>query len=88
MHGHLVAVEVRVEGRADQRVQLDGLAFDQHGLERLDTQPVQGRGAVEQDGMLLDDLLQDRPDLRGLGLDERLGLLDVVDDVLLHELAA
>jgi hypothetical protein len=29
--GHLVAVEVGVEGHADQRVQLDRLAFDQHG---------------------------------------------------------
>ena len=28
VHRHLVAVEVGVEGGADQRVQLDGLAFD------------------------------------------------------------
>ena len=33
---HLVTVEVGVEGRADERVQLDGLAFDQEGLEGLD----------------------------------------------------
>src|SRR6266508_112213 len=36
MHGHLVAVEVGVEGRAHQRMQLDRLALDQHRLERLD----------------------------------------------------
>ena len=41
--GHLVAVEVRVEHVADQRVNLDGLAVDQDRLERLDTQAVQGR---------------------------------------------
>ncbi len=45
--GHLVTVEVGVERGADQRVQLDGLALDQHRLERLDAQPVQGRRAVE-----------------------------------------
>ena len=38
---HLVAVEIGVERGADQRVNLDGLAFDQHRLERLDAQTVQ-----------------------------------------------
>ena len=41
--GHLVAVEVGVEGRADQRVKLDRLALDRHRLERLDAQTVQRR---------------------------------------------
>ena len=41
VHGHLVAVEVGVEGGADQRMQLDRLAFDQHRLERLDAQTMQ-----------------------------------------------
>ena len=45
VHGHLVAVEVGVEGGADQRMKLDRLAFDQHRLERLDAEAVQrGRG--------------------------------------------
>src|SRR5581483_10381645 len=38
VHGHLVAVEVGVEGGADQRMQLDRLALDQHGFERLDAE--------------------------------------------------
>ena len=63
VHGHLVAVEVGVEGRADQRVHLDRLAFDQHRLERLDAQAVQRRGAVQQHRMLADDLLEDVPNL-------------------------
>ena len=46
VHGHLVAVEVRVERGADERVDLDGLALDQHGLEGLDAEPVERRGAV------------------------------------------
>ena len=45
--GHLVAVEVGVEGGADQRVELDGLALDQLGLEGLDAEAVQGGRAVE-----------------------------------------
>jgi hypothetical protein len=43
VHGHLVAVEVGVEGRTDQRMELDGAAFDQDWLEGLDAQAVQGR---------------------------------------------
>ena len=34
--GHLVAVEVRVERVADERVDLDRLALDEHRLEGLD----------------------------------------------------
>jgi hypothetical protein len=62
--GHLVAVEVGVEGRADQRVQLDRLALDQHRLEGLDAEAVQRRRAVEQHRMLADDLVEDVPDFR------------------------
>jgi len=35
VHGHLVAVKVRVECGADQGVDADGLAFDEHRFERL-----------------------------------------------------
>ena len=47
--GHLVAVEVGVERGADQRVNLDGLAFHQHRLERLNAEAVQRGSAVQQD---------------------------------------
>ena len=49
MDGHLVAVEVGVEAFADQRVNLDGVAFDQHRLKRLDAHAVKRRGAIEHD---------------------------------------
>ena len=62
VHGHLVAVEVGVERRADERMQLDRLAFDQHRLERLDAQTVQRRRAVQQHRMLTDHLFEDIPD--------------------------
>ena len=73
---HLVAVEVGVEGRAHQRMQLDRLAFDQHRLESLDAEAVQGRCPVEHDRMFADDFFQDVPDDGFLVLDELLGLLD------------
>ena len=76
VHGHLVAVEVGVERRADERMQLDRLALDQHWLERLDAQAVQRRRAVQQDRVLLDDLLEDVPDHRRAGLDFLLRRLD------------
>jgi hypothetical protein len=76
MHGHLVAVEVGVEGGADQRMDLDGLAFDEDGLKRLDAEAMEGRSAVEQDGMVLDDLFEDVPDDGLLHLDHLFGLLD------------
>ena len=63
VHRHLVAVEVGVEGGADQRVDLDGLAFHQHRLEGLDAQAVQRGSAVQQHRVVLDDLFQDVPDL-------------------------
>jgi hypothetical protein len=56
VHGHLVAVEVGVEGRAGERVQLDGAALDQHDLEGLNAQAVQRRRAVEQHRALVADL--------------------------------
>ncbi len=60
---HLVAVEVGVERRADERVQLDGLALDEHRLERLDAEAVERRRAVQEHRVLADDLLEDVPDL-------------------------
>ena len=55
---------------------LDGLAFHQHRLEGLNAQAVQGGSAVEQNGMVLDDLFENVPHHRVLLLDQFLGLLD------------
>ena len=76
VNGHLVAVEIGVEGRADQRVDLDGFAFHQHRLESLDAQAVQRGSAVQQNGVVLDDLFEDVPHHRVLLLHQFLGLLD------------
>ena len=76
MHRHLVAVEIGVEGGADQRMKLDRLALDQHRLERLDAQPVQRRRAVQHHRVLADHLLEDVPHLRPLLLHHPLRRLD------------
>ena len=74
--GHLVAVEVGVERRTHERMQLDRLAFDQHGFERLNPEAMQGRCAVQQHRMLADDLLEDVPHFRSFAFHQALGGLD------------
>src|SRR6266702_493389 len=87
VHGHLVAVEVRVERGAHERADLDCLALDQDGLEGLDAQAVERRRAVQEHRMLGDHFFQDVPDLRPLLLHELLGRLDGGGDAPLLELA-
>ena len=84
--GHLVAIEVGVERETDERVYLDRAAVHENGVEGLDSQPVQGRRAVQHNRTGLDDLFQDVPDLRTRPLGEPLGALDVVSVALEHEL--
>src|ERR671920_589062 len=86
----LVAVEVGVEGATNQRVKLDGLAFNKLRLERLDAEAVQGRCTVQQHGVFGDDLFEHVPDLRTVTLHHALGRLDVlgvveVNQALHHE---
>ena len=86
VHGHLVAVEVGVERRADQRVDLDRLALDEHRLEGLDAEAVERGRAVQQHRVLADDLLQEVPHLGPLLLDHLLRGLDRRDQAFLLEL--
>ena len=83
--GHLVAVEVGVEGGADQRMDLERLALDEHRLERLDAQAVQRRRPVEQHRMLLDHVVEHVPHLRAAALDHALGGLDVLRQLEVDE---
>src|SRR5208283_4061526 len=76
VHGHLVAVKVRVEGGADERVNADGLALDKGRFKRLNAETVQGGGAVEEHGMFANDVLEDVPHDGFLLLDHFLGLLN------------
>ena len=85
MHGHLVAVEVGVERRADERVDLDGLALDEDGLEGLDAETVERRRAVEEHRVVADDFLERVPHLGHAGLDELFRRLDGRGEALLLE---
>ena len=86
VNGHLVAVEVRIEGGAAQGVQLQSPALHQHRLEGLNAQTVQGRRPVQHNGPILDDVVQSVPDL-GLALvDHLLGGLDVVGQAVGNQL--
>jgi uncharacterized coiled-coil protein SlyX len=60
--GHLVAVEVGVVRRADQRMEVDGLPFHEDRLEGLNAQAVERRRAIEQHRVLANHFVQDVPD--------------------------
>ena len=61
VYSHLVAVEVGVERAARERVELDSPAVDEHRLERLNTQSVQGRRTVQQHGVVFYDFFEHVP---------------------------
>jgi len=61
VHGHLVAVKVRVERGADERVNSNGLAFDENRFERLNAEAVERGSAVQKNRMLADDVFEDVP---------------------------
>ncbi|MPM89264.1 hypothetical protein SDC9_136372 [bioreactor metagenome] len=86
MHGHLVAVKVRVERGTHQGVQFDGAALHQNGLKCLNAQAVQGRRAVEEHRVLFDDVFQNVPHLRLYPLHHALCALDVMGVSVLHQL--
>ena len=87
MNRHLVAIEVSVKGGTDQRVQLNGAAFDQHSLKGLNAQAVQCGSAVQEHWMVFNDLFQHVPDLGFHTLDKAFRALDVVREVLLYQFA-
>src|SRR3990170_398552 len=76
MDGHLVAVEVRIERGADERMEPDGLALDENRIKGLDAEPMERRRAVQEHRVLLDDLFEHVPHLGLFPLDHLLGALD------------
>ena len=57
-------------------MQLDRLAFDQHRLESLNAETMQGRRAVEHHRMFADNLVEDIPDFRLFFFNQLFGLFD------------
>ena len=87
MDRHLVAVEVSVERRTNERMDADCRTLDEHRHECLDAESVQGWGAVEQHRVILDHVGEHLPHHVGGALGETLGALDVVRVSELNELA-
>ena len=85
MDRHLVSIEVRIEGRTGERVELDCLTLDELRLVGLDTESVERRGTVEEDGVSLDDILEDVKDDRLATINDALGTLDGLDDAAVDE---
>src|SRR6266568_2538165 len=77
---------VLIEGKAIQLHPLDRLALDQHRLEGLDAEAVQGRRPVQHHRVLADHLFEDVPHDGSLGLDLALCSLDCRGDALHLEL--
>src|SRR6185503_15431761 len=77
---------VRVERGADERVNTNGLAFDEHRLESLDAESVKRRSAVEQHRVIANDLFEDLVHLWRFLLHDLFGALHRLGDSLLDEL--
>src|ERR1700690_34564 len=86
MNRHLVTIEVGVEGRADERMKLYGLALYQYRIKGLNTETMKGGCAVKKDRMFLYHLFERVPDFRFLLFDKLLCLLDGRSVTLLLEL--
>ncbi len=86
MHRHLVSVKVGIVRGTYQRVKLDRLTLYQNRLERLDTKPVQRRGTVQHNRMLLDHILQYVPYLRLYPLYHLLRILNIMSSSVLNQL--
>ena len=85
MHSHLVAVEVGIEGAADEGRDLDGAPLDEDGLKRLNGEAVQRGRTVQEHRVILDDFFENVPDEVLRLLDGALGALDVMALVGLDE---
>ena len=86
MDRHLVAVEVGIEGLADQGVYLKGIPVNQHGLEGLNAEAMQRRSTVQQHRAFLDHIIERIPDLRAISLNQAPGALQVIGIAIRHQL--
>src|SRR5437667_10526114 len=76
MNSHLVAVEVRVECGTYKRMDLDRFTLDKNGFERLNSESMQSRRAIQQHRMFANHFFQNIPDNGFLPFDHFARLLD------------
>ena len=87
MDSHLVAVEVGVERRTNQRMQTNRLTFDQNRVEGLNGQTVKRRSTVQQNRMALDHFVQNVPDFLAFLLNPLLRVANRMDIAFLLQAA-
>ena len=87
VNSHLVAVEVCVECRTGEGMQLDGFAFNQLRLEGLYTEAMQCRSAVQQHRMPFHHILQNIPYYRLLAVDNFLCRFHGLHNAAFYQLA-
>ena len=87
VNSHLVTIEVGVESRTCQWVELDGLTLNKFRLEGLNTETVKRRGTVEKHGMTFHYILKDIPDNRLTAIYNLLGTLHGLHYATLNKLA-
>ena len=85
MYSHLIAVKICVESGGNQRVKLNGRAFDQQRLKGLNTKAVQGGRAIQHHRAILDDLLQHFPNFGAVALDQAAGTLYICGIIVQHQ---
>src|SRR4051794_18491426 len=76
MDGHLIAVEVGIESFAHQRMKLNGVAFDEDRLERLNAHAMERGRTIEEHRMIADHLFEDIPHFIILALEHFLRTFD------------
>ena len=76
MHGHLISVKVGVESGTHQGMNFDGLSFNQHRLEGLYAESMQGWRTIQQHGVLFNNVFQNIPDYRLVTLHHLLSPFD------------
>jgi len=76
MNCHLIAVKIRVERLANQRMNPDGFAFHQNRLKRLNTESMQCGRAVKNYRMFGNYLIKHLPHFVGSSLRHLFGALD------------
>ncbi len=85
MDRHLVAIEVGVIGCTNQRMELDRFSFHQNRLESLDTESMQSRRTIEQHRMLLNDIIQNVPNLWADFFHHSLRAFDIMRHSILNQ---
>ena len=87
VNSHLVTIEVSVERRTSQWVELDSLTLDHLWLESHHRQTVKRRSTVQEHRVTLHHVLKNIPDHRLTAVHNLLSALDRLHDAALNELA-